>query len=125
MGDAVGANGKEQRVTRQKGGHHETRFAENNREEDGVDPDAVGGDDMLETFVEMDEVFLKPMNVVHPAYEAGLPRPRNTRDGSSAGRFAISAAQTCIREILTRAAAGLRWIASSVRSARECGSWEA
>ena len=81
MGNTIGSNGKEKRIARKEGCDDQSRLGEDDRKEDRVNPNAICRDNVLEAFVEMNEVFLKPVNVVHRAYQAGLILHGNTRDG--------------------------------------------
>jgi len=47
MGSGVSSHGKEQRITRKERGDDEPRLAEDNGEEDRIDPDTIGVDDVF------------------------------------------------------------------------------
>ena len=118
MRDAVGSNGEEERVTWEEGGYDQPRLAEDDGEENRVDPDAVEGNDVLEALVEVDEIFLKPVNEVHPAYEAGSGRLGNHRDAVLRRRMR----RTRRRGIFAHGIPGASMIKRSVGIARSSGS---
>ena len=86
MGSNIGSDCEEKSIPGQEGSDHQSRLAENDSEQDGIDPEAVEGDDVLKAFVKVEEVCLKPVNEIHRAYEAGLPLHGNTRDGRASRR---------------------------------------
>ena len=49
------AGGKEQRVARKKGGHDESRFREDDREQDAVNPRAIGRHQLLQVDVGVEQ----------------------------------------------------------------------